>query len=141
MVKSIYFEEVNIGDEIPELVKEPIPKVQMVKYAGASGDFHPLHTDDDLGRSLKMGGRIAHGMLVMGFVGEAITNWIPKKNLKKFNARFVGITKPGESITVTGKVVDKDEDNDLITCEITAQDQNEHKKIKGSFTAMLERKK
>ena len=76
----------------------------------------------------------------MGFVGEAITNWIPKKSLKKFNARFAGITKPGESITVTGKVVNKDEAGDLITCEVAAKDQNGQIKIKGSFTAEFERK-
>ena len=137
MVKEIYFEDVNIGDEITPLVKEPIPKVQMVKYAGASGDFHPAHTDQELGKSMGMGGVFAHGMLIMGFVGEAITSWIPKKYLRKFGVKFVGVTMPGNVITVSGKVIDKDVEKGLITCDVLAKDQEGQLKIKGNFVVEL----
>jgi acyl dehydratase len=140
MNKDIYFEDVNIGDSIPTLVKEPVTKLQFVKYAGASGDFNPLHTDDDIGKMAGIGGVIAHGMLIMGFVGQAVTNWIPKKNLKKLNVRFAGMTKPGDTISVTGKVVDKNAENNIITCEVFAKDQNEQVKIQGSFEAKLPKK-
>ena len=140
MAKKIYFEDINVGDEIPKLVKGPLQKLQHVMYAGASGDFNPLHTDDDFAKAVGMkDGVITHGMLIMGFVGQAITNWIPKKELKRFGVRFAGMTKPGNTITVTGKVRDKRSQSgqNLITCDITAMDETGDVKVTGSFDAAL----
>ncbi|PIP41722.1 MAG: 3-hydroxyacyl-ACP dehydratase [Desulfobacterales bacterium CG23_combo_of_CG06-09_8_20_14_all_51_8] len=120
---------------MPALVKGPVQKLQHVMYAGASGDFNPLHTDDDFAKAVGMDGVIAHGMLIMGFVGQAITNWIPKKCLKKLGIRFAGMTKPGNTITVSGKVIDKKPG--LIICEVTAMDEKGDVKITGQFEAAL----
>jgi acyl dehydratase len=140
MAKKIYFEDIKVGDEMPKLVKGPLQKLQHVMYAGASGDFNPLHTDDDFAKAVGMkDGVITHGMLIMGFVGQAITNWIPKKDLKRFGVRFAGMTKPGNTITVTGKVRDKRSQSgqNLITCDITAMDETGDVKVTGSFDAAL----
>jgi acyl dehydratase len=140
MANRIYFEDIKIGDEMPKLVKGPLQKLQHVIYAGASGDFNPLHTDDDFARLVGMkDGVITHGMLIMGFVGQAITNWISKKNLKRFGVRFAGMTKPGNTITITGKVIDKRSQGgqNLITCEVTAVDETGDVKVTGSFDAAL----
>jgi len=76
MAKELFFEDVKVGDAMPVLVKPPIIKLQHVMYAGASGDFNPLHTDDEFARAVGMkDGVISHGMLVMGFVAQAVTNW------------------------------------------------------------------
>jgi len=140
MAKKIYFEDIKVGDEMPKLVKGPLQKLQHVMYAGASGDFNPLHTDDDFAKAVGMkDGVITHGMLIMGFVGQAITNWIPKKDLKRFGVRFAGMTKPGNTITVTGKVRDKRSQSgqNLITCDIMAMDETGDVKVTGSFDAAL----
>ena len=139
MAQELYFEDVQVGQAMPPLTKGPVAKLQLVMYAGASGDFNPLHTDDDFAKAVGMPGVIAHGMLIMGFVGQAITDWIPRKNLKKLGVRFAGMTFPGETITVTGAVTDKRQENgsNLITCEITAADQNGGVKVSGSFVAAL----
>jgi len=139
MAQELYYEDVQVGQAMPPLTKGPVVKLQMVMYAGASGDFNPLHTDDDFAKAVGMPGVIAHGMLIMGFVGQAITDWIPRKNLKKLGVRFAGMTYPGETITVSGTVTDKRKDNgrNLITCEVTAADQNGGVKISGSFVAAL----
>jgi acyl dehydratase len=139
MAQELYFEDVQIGQAMPPLTKSPVAKLQLVMYAGASGDFNPLHTDDDFAKAVGMPGVIAHGMLIMGFVGQAITDWIPRKNLKKLGVRFAGMTYPGETITVSGTVTDKRQDNgsNFITCEIAATDQNGGVKISGSFVAAL----
>jgi acyl dehydratase len=78
-------------------------------------------------------------MLVMGFVGQAITGWIPKRNLKRFGVRFAGMTRPGNTITITGKVIDKRKQaaENLITCEIVAVDEAGDVKVTGSFDAAL----
>jgi len=140
MAHEIYFEDVNVGDEMPKLVKGPIQKLQHVMYAGASGDFNPLHVDDDFAKAVGMpNGVIAHGMLIMGFVGQAVTAWIPKKYVKKLGVRFAGMTNPGDTITVSGSVTDKSqvEGENFITCDVVAQDQNGDVKITGSFQAAL----
>src|SRR5690625_2211660 len=93
--------------ELSELKKEEITHTQLVRYAGASGDFNPIHTVVPVAEKAGLGGVIAHGMLIMGFAGQAIAKWFPRKNLRDFNVRFVGMTKPGEALTVTGKVVEE----------------------------------
>ena len=135
---GLYFEDVTVGTEMPALTKGPLAKLQHVMYAGASGDFNPLHTDDDFARAVGMkDGVITHGMLIMGFAGQAVTAWVPKKNLKKFGVRFSGMTRPGNTITITGKVVEKRGDGNTIVCEITAQDETGDIKLTGHFEAVL----
>lgn len=130
---------VKAGEVFPGLVKEPITKVQIAKYAGASGDFNPLHLDDAPGLALGTGGIIAHGMLVMGFAGQAITNWVPKRGLREFRVRFVGMTRPGDVITVRGKIkeIQQEAGEYRLTCEVTASDQEGNLKLVGSFVATL----
>jgi len=140
MSQELFYEDVKVGDDMPELVKGPLQKLQHVMYAGASGDFNPLHTDDDFARAVGMkGGVIAHGMLIMGFAGQAITNWVPRKYLRKFGVRFSGMTKPGNTITVTGTVVEKRVDGveNIVSCELIARDESEDVKLTGHFEASL----
>lgn len=143
MAKVLYFEDIQLGDTMPVLVKDPVSNVQLVKYAGASGDFNPLHTDPEVGRAVGIGGTIAHGMLIMGFVGQAITGWIPKKYLRKFGVRFAAMTRPGDVVTVTGKVVEKKEDGaeKLIVCQVEAKNQKDAVLVSGSFEAALPSRK
>lgn len=138
-MKQIYYEDMNVGDILPSLVKNPVNEVQLVRYAGASGDFNPLHTVDAIGKKAGFDGVIAHGMLIMGFMAQAITSWIPNSCLKKFNTRFLAVTKPGEIITVSGLVADKkiEESGKVIVCDIQASNQKGEIKIKGSFEAVL----
>jgi acyl dehydratase len=140
MTHELFYEDVRVGDEMPELVKGPLMKLQHVMYAGASGDFNPLHTDDDFARAVGMkDGVIAHGMLIMGFAGQAITGWVPKKYLKKFGVRFSGMTKPGSTIRITGRVTDKrvEHGENIICCEVVARDETEDVKLTGHFEASL----
>ena len=138
---ALYFEDITIGQEMPKLVKGPIQKLQHVIYAGASGDFNPLHTDDEFAKMVGMkDGVITHGMFIMGTIGQAITDWVPKKYLKKFGVRFQGMTKPGNTITVTGKVIDKMIDGNIIICEVQAADESGDIKATGQFTAKLPNK-
>ena len=136
MPKEIYFEDIKVGNAMPPLVKNSVEKVQLVKYAGASGDFNALHTDPEVGKAVGIGGVIAHGMLVMGFVGQAITDWIPKRYLRKFGVRFSGMTRPGDVVTVTGVVKEKKEGKRII-CDVEAKNQQGILLVSGSFEAEL----
>ena len=136
---TVYFDQINVGDELPSLTTAPITETQLVRYAGASGDFNPIHTVHQAAQAAGFEGVIAHGMLVMGFVGRAITAWVGLASLRQFGVRFVGIIQPGQTITVTGIVVEKMEvaDEHRLRCEVFAVDQEGELKVKGSFTAAL----
>ncbi len=133
------FEKLKEGDQVINFTKPPITREQLVRYAGASGDFNPLHFHDEVGKALGFDGPIAHGMLVMGFVAQAVTLWMPQRSLKKMKVRFKGATHPGDVITVTGWVKDKRIGNNkgVVTCTLEAADQNHDVKIFGSFEAAL----
>lgn len=133
------FDQINIGDALPILTKPPITEVQLVRYAGASGDFNPIHTVHQAGVDSGNNGVIAHGMVIMGFVGQMITNWVRPEQVRKFGVRFTGISRPGDEITVTGKVVEKfeAEGENRVRCEVEAVDQAGQRKVKGEFVAAL----
>ncbi|MBL0712245.1 MAG: MaoC family dehydratase N-terminal domain-containing protein [Desulfosarcina sp.] len=133
------FQDVAIGDAIPLLKKEPVSREQLIRYAGASGDFNPIHTDSEAGKAAGVGGQIAHGMLIMGFVGQAATNFIPKKYLKKLNVRFAGMTRPGDVISVMGKVTEKNQigNETTIKCELIAVNQKNETVMNGDLEAVI----
>jgi len=134
---KIFFEEVQLWDEIPTLTKDPVTETQLVKYSGASGDFNPIHTVHRIGEEAGFGGVIAHGLLIMGFIGQAVTTWIPNHYLRGLRVRFMGVTRPKDVITITGRIIQKIPDEKRIRCEVEAKDQAGEVKIRGSFDAIL----
>jgi len=140
--KKLYFEDVQVGDELPRLVKAPVTQLQLVRYAGASGDFNPLHTDPRIGEMVGTGGIIAHGMLIMGFVGQLLSDYVGPEALRQFNARFKGMTYPDDVIACTGVITKKYEEdgNFRIAGKVQAADQNGDVKVTGTFIAALPRR-
>src|SRR5579864_6263217 len=102
-----YYEDVQVGDTLPKLVKAPVSHLQLVRYAGASGDFNPLHTDPKIGEMVGTGGIIAHGILIMGFVGQLLSDYVGPTTLRKFGVRFKGMTRLEDVITCTGTITEK----------------------------------
>jgi acyl dehydratase len=140
--QKLYYEDVQVGDELPKLVKSPITHLQLVRYAGASGDFNPLHTDPKVGETIGTGGIIAHGMLIMGFVGQLLSDYTGSTTLRKFGVRFKGMTRIDDVITCTGTVTEKYEaDGEArIAGKVQAVDQNSDVKVAGTFIAALPRR-
>lgn len=136
---KLHYEDVHIGDALPVLVKSAITHQQLVRYAGASGDLNPLHTDPTVGEMVGTGGLIAHGMLIMGFVGQMLSDFVGPTALRRFHVRFKGMTYPGDVITCTGSITEKYEANgeDLIAGNVQAVDQAGNVKLAGSFVAAL----
>lgn len=136
------YDEVQVGDEIPKLVKAPVSHLQLVRYAGASGDFNPLHTDPKVGEMIGTGGIIAHGMLIMGFVGQMLSDYVGPGALRKFDVRFKGMTHLDDVITCTGVITGKSEveGEAHISGKVQATDQNGDVKVAGTFVATLPRR-
>lgn len=104
-ITNIPFSELHVDRELPSLTKPPVTREQLVQYAGASGDLNPLHTDDDFAKSIGMDGVIAHGMLIMGFLGQYVQELAGTKAvISNFSMRFGAMTKPGDEITCRGVV-------------------------------------
>ena len=92
------------GDEIPELKVTP-DAYATVRYAGASGDFNPIHIDDDFARNAGLPGRIMHGLWTMAQVARALTDaGGGPHSLERLDVTFRGMAFPEREITVTGKV-------------------------------------
>ncbi|OPY86306.1 MAG: bifunctional enoyl-CoA hydratase/phosphate acetyltransferase [Smithella sp. PtaU1.Bin162] len=122
----VYFNDVNVGDEITPLIKEPVTRTQIVRYAGASKDFNPMHHDEPLAQAAGMKGVFAHGMISMAFLGQMIKDWCGHERLRKLKVRFNDQVRPGDIITCRGKVTKKytQEGKNLVEADIFAQNQN-----------------
>jgi acyl dehydratase len=136
---KLYYEDVQVGDAIPKLITSSVTHQQLVRYAGASGDFNPLHTDPKIGEMIGTGGIIAHGMLIMGFVGQLLSDYVGPMALRKFGVRFKGMTHLDDVITCTGTITEKYEaaGEARIAGKVQAADQNGDVKVIGTFTAAL----
>ncbi len=136
--QKLFFEDVNKGDEAPVFSHE-LTRTDLVMYAGASGDFNPMHTDEIKAQAAGLPSVFGHGMFTMGLLGKAITDYVGVGNLKTFKVRFTKQTWPGEVLSSKITVQDKrDEDGEHLVdlvCEIVNQDgQN---KVVGEAVASL----
>lgn len=92
------------GDPVPPLVKEAITKVQLLKYAGASGDHNLIHTDLETARDAGLPGIIAHGMLSMAFLGQFLVGLAGPEGVRRLWVRFTAMVRPGDALTCRGTV-------------------------------------
>ena len=116
------FESLKIGDEIPALKNPPVSRHTLALYCGASGDHNPIHVDLDYAKSAGLNDVIAHGMLSAGYLAKMLTDWVPQSAIRSINNRFTAMTYIGDSVTCTGKVVEKfEKGNDkLVRLEMKA---------------------
>ncbi len=101
------FDTVQVGDELPPLQLPPVDRTALALFAGASGDHNPIHVDIDVARRAGMPDVFAQGMLGMAWLGRLVTGWVPQSRLRRFDARFQGITHLGNAMRCTGRVVEK----------------------------------
>lgn len=101
------FETVSEGDLLPALALPPVTQELLVRYAEASRDRNPVHTDGAAARAVGAPDFFAHGMLQMAWLGRVVTGWTEQHRIREFDARFVAMTLPGERLTGTGRIVEK----------------------------------
>ena len=94
----------RVGDALPPFTTEPLSRLTLALYCGASGDHNPIHVDLAFAQRAGMPDVFAHGMLSMAWLGRLLTNWVPQSQIREFGVRFVAITQVGESITCSGVV-------------------------------------
>jgi acyl dehydratase len=110
------------GEELEPLVKEPVTRLQLVKYAGASGDFNPIHWDPERAAEMGLGGVIAHGMLSMGFLGQYVAGVAGPEYVRRLNVRFGAMVRPDDVLTCKGTVREVDGNRAII--DVWAENQD-----------------
>ena len=137
---GIAYDCIAVGDAIPALTKPPIDRTTLALYCGASGDHNPIHVDIDFAKAAGMPDVFAHGMLIMAYLGQVITNWASQASLRHYGVRFASITWLGSEITCTGKVTDKFEEHgvNLVRVELQATDQSGDVKLIGDAVLAID---
>jgi acyl dehydratase len=136
---AVYFEDVREGSEIPPFVVQNLSRTDLVRYAGASGDFNPIHHDEEFARMAGNPTVFGHGMLTAGFVGKCLTDFVGVENLRRYKVRFATRVWPGDTITCRGRVTRKYEDGGekRIDGEVVAVNQKGETAVSGTFSAAL----
>ncbi len=137
---KIAAEQLSVGEEREEVVVESLTRTQIVQYAGASGDFNPMHHDEKFAtEAAGYPSVFAHGMLTMGLTGKLVTNWMGDGVLKSFGVRFVRQVWPGDTLTSRGSVKSIRENGDEADVEIDLVTQNQKGEpvVTGTATAVL----
>ena len=133
--------DINTGDIHTAMLVEDLKRTQIVQYAGASGDYNPLHTDEIF--TTKIAGYpsvFAHGMLSMGLTGTMLTNYVGDGALKKYGVRFTNQVWPGDTLKSTTTITAiRDQDGErVIDLEIVTTNQNDVAVVTGNATAKIE---
>jgi acyl dehydratase len=119
--------DIAVGEHRTLVLTDDLTRTRIVQYAGASGDYNPLHSDERY--TTEVAGYpsvFAHGMLTMGMTGRVVTDWFGVENLLRYGVRFVNQVWPGDALTATATVTGiRDEDGRRVAdvaVETTNQD-------------------
>jgi acyl dehydratase len=144
--RGLTFDQFNVGD-VFVCQARTVTEADTVNFAGVSGDYNPLHTDEEFGKATPMGGRIAHGVLVLAIatgqanqlgVFEGTTIALMQQTIK-----YVGPVKFGDTVHLEIKVAEKKEsskpDRGVVTFDATVLNQNGKPVIDGQWVCLMKR--
>ncbi|HEY41876.1 MAG TPA: dehydratase [Dehalococcoidia bacterium] len=139
MADQIYWEDVDVGTDVTPLEKNPTPQ-QLVRWAGASGDFYQIHYDKDFALGNQLPGIIVHGALKSAWIGQLLSDWVGEKGMiKTYGISYRGMDVPGDTLTCKGTVTKKytEGDEHLVDCEIWLENSKGEKTTPGTATVAL----
>ncbi len=129
--------DLNVGDTHSERLVEDLKRTQIVMYAGASGDYNPVHTDEVF--TTKVAGYpsvFAHGMLTMGMTGKMLTNYVGDGRLTEYGVRFTSQVFPGDTLDATATVTSVADG--IVELDISTVNQNGAEVLKGTAKARVD---
>ncbi len=134
----LYFEDVAEGDQAPQLT-HVLSRTDLVAYAGASGDYNPMHHDEVKATAAGQPSVFGHGMFSMGLLGTAVTDYVGPGNITRFTVRFARQTWPDEelrsTVVVTGKRTEGDDH--LLDLDVRLSNADGEEKVVGEATAKV----
>jgi len=128
---------IQVGDDMPVLELPPISRTTLALFAGASGDHNPIHIDIDFARGAGMKDVFAQGMLSMAYLGRALTEWVPQRQILSYGVRFAAMTHLGDRVRCSGKVVEKLHHEGVPCVRIEIQATNQYGQIKTAGEALV----
>jgi acyl dehydratase len=139
-VAKAYWSQVAVGDLIGALIKPALSRVQIAKFAAAAQDYSPLHIDDEYAKAEGFGSVFAHGLLVFGFIEEALVEFGDNMQITSINGTFHKLAWPGDLLTAKGLIsnhYEKDGEH-RIDLDVWVENQNQEIVLKGNATCVLE---
>ncbi len=135
----VSLENAKVGDAVVAKTFPKITRAKLALYAGASGDHNPIHIDSDFAKGAGFPDVFSHGMLVMGLLGQALTDAVRPDRLRSFSTRFVAITQLGAAIRCDGSVADvfEAEGERRARLSLTAKDETGDLKLAGEAIVAL----
>ncbi len=135
MAAKIRYNDVKAGDAIPTVTIDNVSRPDFVRYAGASGDFVPLHYDQTFVEAAGIPTVFAQGMWTAGCLSRCLTAFAGAGQVRRFKVRFARQVWPGDTLTCRGKVTGKSEKNGekLVEGELEVVNQKGEAAVKGSF--------
>ncbi|MFC1856639.1 MaoC/PaaZ C-terminal domain-containing protein [Thermodesulfobacteriota bacterium] len=133
--------DLQIGDIYEERLVDDLTRTQIVQYAGASGDYNPIHTDEIFATQVSGYPSVfAHGMLTMGMTGKMLTNYVGDGRLTKFGVRFTRQVWPGDTIDgkVTIEAVREEDGHHYVDLSVETVNQNEDAVLTGYASARID---
>ncbi len=133
--------ELSVGQVHEEVVVDNLTRTQIVQYAGASGDYNPLHTDETYSKEIAgYPTAFAHGMLSMGLTGKMLTNWLGDGRLSKFGVRFSRQVWPGDTLTARATVdaVREEGGQHFVDLTLVTLNQKGEEVVQGSASARVD---
>jgi acyl dehydratase len=130
----------NEGATGPEASVGPITRIEIARYAGAGGDFNPIHLDEEFAKAAGMPSVFSHGLLSAGLLGQYLAQWVGLANVRRFGVRFTGQVWPGDTLTLAGRVArvdDASEAGRVAHLELTATRQTGDVVVKGTAEARV----
>lgn len=136
--QKLFFDDVSEGDTAPEF-SQVLSRTDLVVYAGASGDFNPMHHDEVAAKEAGLPSVFGHGMFTMGLLGKALTDYVGVGNLERYSVRFTQQTWPGETLTTQIAVVRRfdEEGEHKVELDCSVVNQDGAAKVQGSAVAVL----
>lgn len=127
--------ELQVGTELASITLSPVTRLDLIKYAGASGDFNPIHTIDEEAVSAGLPGIIAHGMWTMGNLAKLFTPYVAEGFIEDYSIRFKGMVFLGDVITLKARLVEETEAK--LVFEVVALNEREKEVVKGQVNFKL----
>lgn len=125
----------QVGDSLKKIELPPVSRLDLIKYAGASGDYNPIHTIDEEAKKAGLPGIIAHGMWTMGNLAKLFTPYVEQGFIQDYSVRFKGMVFLGDVITLHATLTEKT-DNQL-RFRVSATNQNGNEVIQGEVVFSL----
>jgi len=139
IARKVYYQALQLGDELPSWQNPPFDRLQIVRYAGASGDLNPLYFDEPFARSSGFRSVLVPGALALGALTQMVNEWLKGPCLRRLHVKFLKIIWPGEQLTCRGRVVARHREGGdyLVDLDLWMENPEGEMMVRGNGTVSL----